>query len=419
MKKLRNLSELFADTRGNMLVFSTFALPVVIGATGLGVDSIQWTLSQKQMQRMADSAALAGSYAKAQGGNYQTSAQASLTRDNLLTMNQTPVIESAPTAGAYTGDARAVRVVLKTNNVMPFSSLFIANPPMITVEATAATLSNGEYCVISLEQAAVYGITMSGSAIVDLGCGMATNSPAASAVYAGGSSSINASPVAAVGGVPASSNYTPGTVLQPYSLKQPDPYKDLSDPVTPNPCWNDPNVKPNSPTVTLSPGCYKGMTLGGSAILSPGTYYIDGKFGGLKFGAQANVIATGVTFVLTSSTADSNPSSIAQVDMNGGAHIELTAPSTGTYAGLIMYQDRRATNTNGNKINGDSTSKYEGAFYFAAQGVEFQGNSTMDTKCIQFITRRITFTGNTGIQNQCDTNPATHAWAGLRVFLVS
>ena len=69
--------------------------------------------------------------------------------------------------------------------------------------------------------------------------------------------------------------------------------------------------------------------------------------------------ASGVTFILTSSTAATNPGSIAQVSINGGATLNLTAPDTGTYAGVIMYQDRRADFGTSN-INGNSSTFFHG-----------------------------------------------------------
>ncbi len=38
------------------------ALPLVVGAAGLATDTIQWTLWKRQLQRAADSAAIAGVY---------------------------------------------------------------------------------------------------------------------------------------------------------------------------------------------------------------------------------------------------------------------------------------------------------------------------------------------------------------------
>ena len=53
------------DRRGNALVIAGAALPLLVGAAGLATDTIQWTLWKRQLQRAADSAAIAGVYDRA------------------------------------------------------------------------------------------------------------------------------------------------------------------------------------------------------------------------------------------------------------------------------------------------------------------------------------------------------------------
>ena len=368
------LPSLMRSERGNVLFIATMSLPVLIGAGGLATDTIQWTLHQREIQRQADSAALAGAYARAQGGSPATSATAKINRHSFVTLLGSPTIENAPTTGSYAGNANAVRVVLQTRQALPFSSIFINSPPTLTAEATAAVISNGNYCVISLEPNATAGIIMQGNASVTMGCGIATNSTAANAVVAGGSSSILATPVAAVGGLQASSNYASGTTLQPYSITQPDPFASLPTPTLPS-CSAKLTVAPNATQhVTNASGvaCYRGMDLKGTVSFDAGVYYIDGS--SFSAGSQAVISGAGVTFILTSNNATSNPGSIATVDINGGANIQLTAPASGTYAGVLFYQDRQAQDSGTNNINGNASSVLQGAIYMPSQEVSFSGN---------------------------------------------
>ena len=74
--------------------------------------------------------------------------------------------------------------------------------------------------------------------------------------------------------------------------------------------------------------------------MADGTYIIDG--GSLSIGAQANVTCNSCTFILTNS--DGSPTAtIGSVTITAGAQVELSAPSSGTYKDIIIYQDRRAT----------------------------------------------------------------------------
>src|SRR4028119_51269 len=54
------LKRLRRDRRGNVLVIAGAATPPAVGAAGLATDTIQWTLWNRQLQRAADSAAIAG-----------------------------------------------------------------------------------------------------------------------------------------------------------------------------------------------------------------------------------------------------------------------------------------------------------------------------------------------------------------------
>jgi hypothetical protein len=157
-----------------------------------------------------------------------------VTRDlelnNVVALKEPATVENAPTSGLYAGNTRAVRVKLKASRSVPFMQFFTGTSMDIEVEATAAMVFQGESCVISLENTAVTGITFSGSTQVNLGCGVSTNSTATNAVVAGGSSQVVASPIAAVGGVPASSSYIGSTLLLSNSFKQDDPFSTLPDP---------------------------------------------------------------------------------------------------------------------------------------------------------------------------------------------
>jgi hypothetical protein len=417
-KLFQYLGKIRRDNAGNALMIGAVTLPMLVGAAGLGLDTVQWTLRQREMQRAADSAAIAGAYARLQNANVQTQANLSLTRDGMTGLTTTPIIENAPSAGIRAGDTNAVRVVLATEHPMAFSALFLDRAPTIRVAATATSLSNGDFCVLALENTATVGITLQGNATTDLGCGIATNSIASNAVVAGGSSVINASPVAAVGGLSPSSNYAPGTELLPNSIIQRDPYGDLPQPVLPTNCNNSLNVGPNS-SVTVRPtsgNCFRNMDLRGTVHFEPGIYYLDGT--NFNIGSQATITGTNVTFILTSSNAGTNPGSIGQVTINGGATVQLSATTSGTYAGVLFYQDRRAPNTDGNRINGNSNSSYQGAFYFPGQGMQFSGTAGMRTECIQMAARRVTFIGNSTITNVCPPNSGAGAFSGLRVFLV-
>lgn len=394
----RALRRWSSNTQGNVAIATALCMPLVMGAGGLSMDTVQWVLWKRQLQRSADSAALAGAFAIAQDKNGRAAALADLNQSADVTWTSPPVIENAPTSGAEAGNSRAVRVIVTHTRALPFISFFLAQAPPLRAEATAAVYSSDEFCVLSLEESNTTGIVLQGNATVDLGCGMKTNANAANAVSATGSSMVKSSPVSAVGGINQTNNYAPATVFQPNSIRQPDPFASIAPPEVSPGCSKKLSVGPKA-TAVVMPGCYKGMDLKGDVTLLPGTYIIDGD--AFDLGSQAEVTGSGVTIVLTSANAATDPGSIATLNVNGGANLSLTSPTMGTYKGIVIYQDRRALDQGTNRINGNAALQLEGAIYMPKQELHFSGTAGQNTKCLQIVSKRVTFIGNNKIENQC------------------
>jgi Flp pilus assembly protein TadG len=425
MKVSKRLRSLLKSERGNVLVVVAACMPLIVGAAAIGVDTIQLTMTKRQLQRAADSAAMAGAYALVQSKTVADAVDRDLTLNNTnITLSAPRTVENAPTTGTYAGNTRAVRVVLAANRSTPFWAFFNRSSTPITVEATAESVFQGQFCMVSLINNNSIGITFTGSTDVNLGCGVATNSTSATAISTGGSARVVASPIAAVGGVPSSTGYASGTVLLPYSPKQADPYASL--PRTPSPpascTWiNNLKVQPNDTLTIPAPASGNLCLSGGVDIKGTVTFpsntaiYVDG--GTLNLGSQANVTGDGVTFILTSSTP-SISTSFANISMNGGAIVNLKAPSTGTYAGVLMYMDPRAP-YGSDTINGNSASLFQGGLYFPTRSLTFNGNTGMTTNCLQLVAYQLTFSGNSSVNNTCPANSGAHAFDGFFVKLVA
>lgn len=407
---LKFLRKILGDKRGNALLMVAGAMPMIVGAAGLASDTIQWTLWKRQLQRAADSAAVAGVYAKMAGQDVTTQVTNDTTKNNQtgITLLTAPVITFPAAANDWTNP---VAVQLQVQKTLSFSSMFMSTTPIITANATAAAVQTGDYCVVSLESTNTTGITAGGNANVDLGCGMITNSISMDAAVAFGSSLVNASPVAAVGGLDKTDNWATGTTLLPFTIPQPDPFASVPAPTIPSPCNNTINDKPSDNT-TVTAGCYKSMTVQGTMHLGDGTYVITGD---ININSQAKIDCNACTLILT----NNSPSQTGKITVNGGAQLNLKAPLTGTYAGLMFYQNRGATSGTTNKINGNSSSTFQGAVYFPSQNVEFTGTSGVTYQCIELVARQVSFLGNSQIKNNCPTYPDPDKFKGRHVRLVA
>ena len=422
--------KLLRDKRGNALVIAGAALPLVIGSAGLASDTIQWTLWKRQLQRGADSAALAGVYDRIYNngdtGNITNAVNTDLGKNNHVGINLLtgyPQITYPANTSAYSG---AVKVTLKIQKTLGFSSVFLSSAPVITAEATAATIPTGVYCVVSLEDTSATGITATGNGDINLGCGMITNSTSLNAAIATGSSDVTASPIAAVGDIQESDNWNSAELL-PFTVKEDDPFKNVNVPPF-TPCQSNSdklfiNTAGDTDRSTLDSNktvCFKDMDLqkGNITLGSNTTYIVDS--GNFEIGAQAHVTCNHCTIVMTNSTAGT-PVTIGNIKINAGAEVDMSASNSGTFDRILFYQDRRATSgpSENNLINGNSDSLMTGAFYFPTRQMEINGTAGLNFQCAQFVARTVTFSGNGSVNNSCSGGYGDKAILGRHVRLVA
>jgi Flp pilus assembly protein TadG len=406
MRTFNWLKRLRESERGNALAIGAATLPLLLGSAAFTVDTIHFSLMKRQLQRAADSSALAGAYALSQEADESVAVHNDLDENSFPTLSEAEDIFSGPSLGFE----QTVRVRLTASRSMPFMSLFTNGPTTITAEATAALIEDGTFCVLSLYDGTETGIDVGGNAELNLGCGMASNSRGEQAVTATGSSSVSATPIMAAGGLDGEgNNFTGDTTLQPHSAQQTDPFADVSDPPAQT-CTEGVDQQPEDPTLELTPGCYTSLAIKGTANLAPGTYYING--GDVDFGAQANITGSGVTFVMT------GPDGAAgDLKWNGQATLNLSAPTSGEYRGLLFYRDRRASNIE-IKINGGASATLRGAFYFPTSNIEFTGNAGMNVTCLQMVGQILRFRGTAVINNSCPASANIPGFQATYVRLV-
>ena len=411
------LKKLWKDRRGNALIIAGAALPLIVGSAGLAADTIQWSLWKRQMQRMADSAALAGAYAKAEGQTLDSCASYSsatyaqpigydVKKNNQMWPTLTCGATNPPGTGSYSADTKAIRVTLSVTQSLPFSGYFMS-APTITASATAKMIQTGKYCLVALNNTTSAGITTSGSSQANLGCGAITDCVSTSACVSpnGNSYSFNADPVAAVGGLPSSLNGS--TNLQSYVAPMPDPFAGLYPTDIPSGMTCDSFshqtfqlnsqgqvTNGNSPnnTTHVAPGCYTDFSPSGNGTyyMDSGTYYLkDTNFGP---GGTVTIIGSHVTIILTGSSP-------GIIDLSGNQTIKLTAPTGGTYDKMLFIQSSAAGLNNLNKINGTSNSYFDGAFYLPKAQVQFNGTAGAMTSCAMIVSWTVDFAGNANLQN--------------------
>ena len=408
---LKNKNRLIHDQTGSITLLLAITLPVMIGFIGLAADTSTWYLHQRNMQTAADATAIATGYrisSTSTGSSLQSRAASEAARNGFGSAQGVTVTTNLPPlTGGYTSDTQALEVILTKPESRFFSGVFLSNDPNIHARAVVRNQPVGNACILALDPTANDALRFQGNTTVNLnGCVAAANSNSGSAVNVTGDAAslvgnvtLNAQNLYTAGTYSVSGSSVLNTVDTPVTNGIPiaDPYSGLANP-TFSGCAGGNSLTINN-TVTLSPTTFcNGLRLNSNAdvTLNPGTYYIDR--GNFKVNGGAKLRGTNVTIVLTSSTA----SSYATVDMNGGADVQLSASSSGQYAGLLFYQDRRADPSGSNKFNGNSSTQFDGAVYIPNQSVDFNGGNVSATNvCTQVIARLILFSGNSNMSNNC------------------
>jgi hypothetical protein len=131
--------------------------------------------------------------------------------------------------------------------------------------------------------------------------------------------------------------------------------------------------------------------------MSAGVYVIAGNSnGGFTVAGGSQVTGTGVTIVLTGSG-----SNYATANINNGATVNLSAPSTGATAGLVFFADPNSPSTPGSTFGGGSQMTLTGALYFPSQTVNYQNGTNTTATCTQLIAWLIVFQGGASFNSNC------------------
>jgi len=388
---------------GNVLTVFALALPVVLGAGAFAVETTFEYISQTRLQVAADAAAYAAALDNRAGQPLDTisaGANSVATSNGWVSSNGTIQVRTPPTSGPNQTPT-AVEVVLTQDVPRFFTAVFSPKPLTIKARAVAIYRTAADACILALNKTASQAVNVQGNTHVNLvGCDVMSNSIANDAVNVWGSSTISTDCVVSAGGVTNNGGLTlTGTDCHSPITQAPrahDPFDSLPTP-SPGPTRNVPNGN-NKNGLNLSPGNYSnGMDLQGVVNLAPGTYYVSG--GDFNVNANASVTGSGVTIFMQSGSS---------VSINGNSHISLSAPTSGTYSGILFFGDRNAP-SGSVTFNGDNTSQLTGDLYFPTQSVAYKGNFSGQDGCMQIVADTIIWTGSTTIAVDC----SAHGMGGI------
>jgi hypothetical protein len=396
---------------GQALVFAAVGLVVLMGFAGLGIDMGMLRYQKRLQQTAADSAAVAGANNLGKGG-VTTGAKNASGGNGFTdgTNNVTVTINNPPTSGPHSGDGNYVEALVTAVQPTYFMKILGFNSQTLTARAVATNVSGastGGGCLYTLGPPAKgIGVVAAGSAVLNATkCGIADNGD-----YdpTGGALTVNAGTFGVAGTCSGSGcgkgavtcAQTPNSCPTYGTPAVADPLASLTPPSQPGASASCPAkgacdvTTPSNATTTLQPGTYNSITIGknSTVILNSGIYYFNGS-GGVQFNGDGSVTsgAGGVMFYFNGT---------ATINAVGGGNktddVNLSPLSSGTYAGILFYQD--PSDTSNPTLGGNDGSIFGGIAYFPSADLTYFGNANSTAGII--IAKSFALSGNPTVNLQ-------------------
>jgi Flp pilus assembly protein TadG len=421
------------DRRGQALVLSTLSLFMLFGLMGLAVD-LGWSYYRKQVAQTAtDSGALAAAVVAenstsgvitcgvnnvacqsatacptitgSPASNLQNGCLYSQANGFANSGNQTLTIASG--ASGLTPDPTKysvlywVTVTATETNPQLFSGLLGNTSGQIQAQSTAEVVQLPEPgCIYALNQTASKTLSLNGGGKTDItvtGCGVYVNSNASDALNLVGQSQIVSGFVDIVGGY----RTTGGSSISPTPKTGTsviyDPLASLASPSQPTSCDY---TNGGGSSSTLNPGTYcGGISINGNnnITFNPGIYDLYG--GGLSINSAATTVTgSGVMFYNTDGHGIPGlpTSNYAGISIGGNANVTLSAPTSGTWNGILFMKDRLvSSNNNSDFLGGNVSPTLSGTIYFPGDALTMVGGSgiTVGSNVPAIIADTITVSG--------------------------
>jgi hypothetical protein len=263
--------------------------------------------------------------------------------------------------------------------------------------------------VFVLNPTAPGALTLSSNARIRLPGVVYVDSDSKAAIEAHGHASVRASNIDVVGKVRSTGHPrgrpAPHTGVNPIA----DPLSALAAPTSGT--YRGRVTLGGNKSLTINPGVYSQITVLGNALLTmnPGVYIIAG--GGFFVGGNGTVRGSGVMIYNAGSSFPSAGGNFHRVSVFGNAKVLLTAPTTGPYAGILIFQAR--DNTRALSVSGNSFLGLLGTIYAPAAALYLRGNSrTHDS----LVVNRLTISGSAALTDhyrlprlRIDREGSTHA----------
>ncbi len=381
------------DREGNFAIATAIGMIPILAGVGLSIDYADSVRSASNLQNALDSALV----------EIATNAPQGYSESELEKMGDEYFQSNLVSASAMAGVLDYLGVTAGSKGSLTFTgkgstthkSFFSEKFNTDIVRWSAVIRAGGDpACVLSLSDDASSAINLAGNttALLD-GCMLASNSRSSTSIVRTGSAEIDAACVQTVGGTSGlSSSYVDldcGSVRE-HSFRTYDPLEDVVPPSTAG--SQHLSFTTVSGVKHLSPGVYNDNKWNinvENVVFEPGTYVFVGTQ--IKVTGNAIVAGAGVTIFLMDG---------ASIDIAANATVNLVAPTTGTYKGILFFVDRDEEVAL--KFAGGADSVMTGFIYNPGGSIEYAGNDTISSgECVRVVGNTVKLTGNSTFKSSC------------------
>jgi hypothetical protein len=280
----------------------------------------------------------------------------------------------------------------------------------LTSNASTGTITIGQSIVV-LDPSAGGALSVSGNASINLSGGVYVDSSSSTALSASGNATVTASTIQVVGHVQRSGNASLSPAPTTGAATVADPLAGLTEPSTSGLTnYGSESLSGNS-SATIQPGIYSKITVSGNARLTMngGIYLIEG--GGFSVSGNASVTGSGVMIFNAGSRYPTTGGTYGSITLSGNGSYSLSPPTTGTYAGIVIFQSR--DDANALTLSGDASGT-TGLVYAPAAQLAESGNGQLNAA---IIADAMTISGN-GIANTVTLSspPGTVAYSPAQIL---
>jgi hypothetical protein len=379
--------------KGQALILIALAAVGLFGFAALAIDGSAAFSDRRNAQNAADSAVLAASLSKIRGGDWVGTGLELAESNGYQNDGQSNIvhIHCPPENGQYTGNQEYLEVIIESTVPTTLARVLGVDTIHNRVEAVThviqpktAPLYSGA-AMVALKPDGRGAFRSHGTNDTNIiGSGIFVNSDDECAFEQVGNSVIDApAGIQVVGGACLHGSITPANAIATGMF--PVPYPPATLPAEPV-CTQDALQNDDR----LSPGNWEGaFPPRGVTHLQSGLYCVDGTF---MVNAHDTLIGNEVVIYMRS----------GNVHWDGNAQINLTAPLSGPYAGLLIYMPM--SNDEGMIINGNSDSSFVGTFLAPASDVQINGTAGTEGYNSQIIGYTIDLIGTADLKIEYNQN---------------